>query len=163
MPLLHIIHQKLVKKVVIQAVDRQPVLAGYDTDNHIQSDLNTTCNASTIDGRDKVGTWRPIPDFYDPYNFKVLDYMKVVTDTGHFCCVKGNPSKEPSLEHNENGTYDVIAGTPVSSTTTTTGVGGVSTTTTTTTTSTPTNNECSFRCDSGLICRNGACEDPILP
>ena len=97
------------------------MLAGYDADNHVQSDLNTACNASTIGGRYRVRTWELIPNFYDPYNFKVLDSTKVVTDTGHSCCVKGSPSHEPALEHNGDGTYNVIAGTPVSTTTTTTG------------------------------------------
>ena len=134
--------------------------AGYSVADHAQSDLNKACNASTIGGRYRVRTWRPVPDFYDPYNFKILDSTKVVTDNpNQFCCVKGSPSHEPSLEHNEDGTYDVIAGTPVSTSTTTTNANGSSSTTSTTDNS---NNGCSFECDSGLICNNGVCQEPDL-
>ena len=128
------------------------MLAGYGVSNHIQSDLNTACNLSTIGGQYNTGTWKAFPNFYDPYNFKVLDSTKVVTDTGHSCCVKGDPSHEPALEHNGDGTYDVIAGTPVS--TTTTGVGGVSTTTTTTINNASTCNE--QACDQSCVNQGGA-------
>ena len=105
-------------------------LAGYSVTDHIQSDLNKACNASTIGGQYPVGTWKTIPDFYDPYNFKVLDSTKVVTDPNQRCCVKGSPFHEPSLEHNADGTYNVIAGVPVSTTTTTSGTSSGTTSTT---------------------------------
>ena len=62
--------------------------AGYNQNNQTQTDEGKACNLTTRNGQDAEGDWKPVPDFYDPYNFKTLDSLDVITDNNRLCCVK---------------------------------------------------------------------------
>ena len=89
--------------------------AGYAQSNSQISPANTTCSAIT-----PMNTWKLVPDFYDPYNFKILTSRNVVTPANQYCCVKNEDPTETEALEDDGGTYDVIAGTPTTTTITTT-------------------------------------------
>ena len=57
--------------------------AGYSQSNSQISPVNTACSAIT-----PINTWKPVSEFYDPYNFQVLRSFDVMTPDNQFCCVK---------------------------------------------------------------------------
>ena len=118
-------------------------LAGYES-NHYLSDINTSCSALNNSAHDGHTDWKDLPEFYDPYVFKKRNKDSVY-ETGN-CCARGEPSNTPALEHNEDGTYDVVAGVPVSSTTTTTSSSSSPTSSTPTTSITVNTNNCGTDC-----------------